>query len=121
MGRYDGVDIKSLTLDDALNDDAWGKHTYDLLRYFTIDLPVFQSLAEDFTADEMQRFFVVVALYFVNGIEPDYKSIHSSGVKQAVRMTIAAQKERLDNLFLTHYKQHIAAMQKREQRGSDSS
>lgn len=121
MSNYTGIDTKTLTIDDAINDVDWGKTPRDYLRYVTIDFPVLQSLAEDFSTDEIRRFIVVIALYFVNGIEPDYKTIQSSGVKQAVRMTIAAQKERLDSLYLTHYKQFVAAMQKREKQDADTS
>lgn len=121
MSAYTGIDTKTLTLEDALNDADWGKTPRDYLRYVTIDFPVLQSLAEDFSTEEMRRFIVVIALYFVNGVEPDYKSIPSSGVKQAVRMTISAQKERLDSLYLTHYKQFVAARQKREKQDTDSS
>ena len=114
MGKYTGVDVKSLTVDDAIQDNDWGKKPMDYVRYVTIELPILQSIAEDFTSEETKRLMQVLALYFVNGIEPDYKSIQSSAVKQAVRITIAAQTERIESVYLTHYKQFVAAIQRRE-------
>lgn len=119
MSKYTGVDVKSLTVDDAIQDAAWGKQPMDYVRYVTIELPILQSIAEDFTSDETKRLMQVLALYFVNNIEPDYQSIQSSAVKQAVRITIAAQTERIESLYLTHYKQYVSAIQRREKQEAD--
>lgn len=121
MGRYTGIDTKSLTLDDALNDTDWGKTPLDYMKYITIDFPILQSIAEDFTVEETKRFMQVLALYFVYGEKPDYRTIESTGVKQSVRLTIAAQHERIESVYLTHYKQFVSAMQKREKRESENS
>lgn len=115
VSKYTGINTKDLTLDDALNDTDWGKQPRDYLKYITLEFPILQSIAEDYTAEETKRLMNVLALYYVNGIEPDYASIQSSGVKQAVRVTIAGQKERIESVYLTHYKQYVAAIQKREQ------
>ena len=114
MSKYTGIDTKSLTLEDALNDADWGKQPRDYLKYITVDFPILQSIAEDYTADETKRLMQVLALYYVHGIAPDYDSIQSSAVKQAVRVTIAGQKERIESVYLTHYKQYVAAVQKRD-------
>lgn len=114
MSKYTDMDTKSLTLDDALNDADWGKHPRDYLKYITIEFPILQSIAEDYTAEETKRLMQVLALYYVDGIEPDYSSIESSGVKQAVRVTIAGQRERIESVYLTHYKQYVSAIQRRE-------
>lgn len=114
MSKYTDLDTKALTLDDALNDSDWGKKPRDYLKYITIEFPILESIAEDFSADETKRLMNVLALHYVYGIEPDYQSIDSSAVKQAVRITIASQKERIESVYLTHYKQYVAAIQKRE-------
>lgn len=114
MSKYTGIDVKSLTVDDAIQDTAWGKQPMHYVRYVTLELPILQSIAEDFTGDETKRLMQVLALYFIDGIEPDYQTIQSSAVKQAVRITIAAQTERIESLYLTHYKQYVAAMQRKE-------
>ena len=110
MSKYTGINVRSLTLEDALNDTDWGKKPVDYMKYITIDFPILQSIAEDFTADEAKHFISVLALYYVNGIEPNYSSIQSSGVKQAVRFTIAAQTERLESVYLLRYKQYVSSM-----------
>lgn len=120
MSKYTGVDVKGLTVDDAVQDTAWGKRPMDYVRYVTIELPILQSIAEDFTSDETKRLMQVLALYFVNGIDPDYQSIQSSAVKQAVRITIAAQTERIESLYLTHYKQYVSAIQRREKQETNT-
>jgi len=114
MSKYTGIDVKTLTVEDAMQDSDWGKQPMDYVRYVTIEMPILQSIAEDFSSDETKRLMQVLALYFISGIEPDYSSIHSSAVKQAVRITIAAQTERIESMYLTHYKQYVSAIQRRE-------
>lgn len=120
MSKYTGINVRSLTLEDALNDSDWGKKPVDYMKYITIDFPILQSIAEDFTADEAKRFISVLALYYVNGVKPDFSTIHSSGVKQALRITINAQTERLESVYLTHYKQYVSVMQKQEKQSEQS-
>jgi hypothetical protein len=114
MSKYTDIDVKTLTVDDALRDTDWNKQPMDYVRYVTIEMPILQSIAEDFTSDETRRFMQVLALYFINGIEPDYHTIQSTAVKQAVRITITAQTERIESVYLTHYKQYVSAIQRRE-------
>ena len=120
MVKYADVDVRTLTVDDALNDASWGKTPSDYLRYVTIDFPILQSIAEDFTTEETRRFICVLSLYYVNGIEPDYNTIGSTAVKQAIRLTIAAQQERIQSTYLTHYKQYVSAIKRREAANSDT-
>jgi hypothetical protein len=114
MSKYTDIDVKTLTVDDALRDTDWNKQPMDYVRYVTIEMPILQSIAEDFTSEETQRFMQVLALYFINGLEPDYRTIKSTAVKQAVRITITAQTERIESVYLTHYKQYVSAIQRRE-------
>lgn len=114
MSKYTDIDVKTLTVDDAMRDADWNKQPMDYVRYVTIEMPILQSIAEDFTSEETQRFMQVLALYFINGLEPDYRTIKSTAVKQAVRITITAQTERIESVYLTHYKQYVSAIQRRE-------
>lgn len=114
MSKYTGIDTKNLTLDDALNDTDWGKQPRDYLKYITLEFPILQSIAEDYTAEETKRLMQVLALYYVDGVTPDYTSIPSSAVKQAVRVTIAGQQARIESEYLKHYRQYVTAVQKRE-------
>lgn len=114
MSKYTGYETNDLTIDDALNDTEWGKQPKDYLSYITIEYSQLVSIAEDYDASETARIMQVIALYYVYGIEPDYKSIDSSGVRGAVRSIIASQKARLESVYVTHYKQYVSAMKRRE-------
>lgn len=114
MSKYLDMDSKNLTLDDALNDADWGKQPKDYLRYVTLEFAILQSIADDYTSDETKRLMQVLALYYVDGIEPDYSTIESSAVKQAVRVTITGQQARIESEYLRHYRQYVTAVQKRE-------
>ena len=117
MSKYTDVNIAGLTLEDALADSEWGKKPGDYLKFVGLDMALWQGLAEgDFDCDTWWEFTLSITYYVVHGIEPDFANIHDSGVKQAVRNTIAAFKERLNGEYLKHYRQYVAAVQRNEKK-----
>lgn len=117
MSRYTDVDVNTVGYEDAINDPEWGGKGImprNFLKYISFPVSVLQSIAEDFKDYETLRLMNALSLYYTAGLEPDYSSINSSGVKMALRSIISDQEEKMRSEYVKHYKQHIRAIQRRD-------
>lgn len=118
MRDYLEIDVKSLTVDDALNDVEFSKRPKDFCRYVAIDSAVLDAI-EDFEPEELYVMMRTIRDYVIDGLMPDYSKL-STAARISARLIITNHKQRMESEYLKAYKQFVGGkqgQQKREQQG----
>ena len=114
MKDYRGIDISTLTVEDALGDEDWGRTPFDYFQYFAIPAEVLEGLP-DFTTEEAGETLKAIADYCISGQYPDISRMCSTAVKITVRTLIHGHQQRMNSEYLRHYRQYVAAMAKKQE------
>lgn len=108
MRNYDGVDVSSLTIEDALSDAEWGKQPADFFDYVGYARFVTEAMVQDFSDKEIVLTVRAVGLYCTTGQMPDTSSDeYTAASKMAIRATIESHKAKLEKVYLERYKKFV--------------
>ena len=114
MINYGSIDVTTLTLEDALSDESWGRRPWDYTAFLAVDVTVLEGFASDFTDAEIVETMRAISAYCVSGEVPDYDHMSTTAVKVTVRTLVRTHDARLNTEFLKHYRQYVSAMKKRQ-------
>ena len=103
---YKGMDLTTLTFDDAMNDDGFDKKPTDVVKYCGLDDSFMRSIP-DFNDDELLAFMRAMSDFYNDNREPDYTTITSTAVKMALRSCIANHKERIKAAYVKAYQSFV--------------
>ena len=124
MKDYKNIDVSSLTVDDALADEQFGKRPVDYFDYACIGAEQLESVFYDLTISEAGEVLKHYADYCMvslhdpeDGYNPDYepnfKEMSSAAVKGMVRTLVKSHRKRMESEFLRHYRQYVSVQKKK--------
>lgn len=105
MMDYSGIEIKDLTLDDALNDAEWDKRPADISTFAAVDKPIMRGLRR-LTDGEKAAFIDALCDYMLDGTIPAYDGL-PTGVSIMLDTLIDAHERRINGEYLKQYKRYV--------------
>ena len=105
MMDYSEIEIKELTIEDAVNDENWNKQPSDVSTFIALDKPIARGLRRA-TDEEKVQFIDALCAYFLDDMEPNYDNF-TTGVALMLDTTTDAHKRRIEAEYLKQYKRFV--------------